>query len=454
MPPRHATFTFTHRVIERGIVRLGFRLSGGPDAPLDLEETFTLPAELGAGVPDSIRASVERALLPLHLACGTSYWKTSCPADVRVEGEPLAGADAAFAEILFAQGLGEFFFRNDLLPPPAPRFPRAPETERSIAPAAPPATVAAGPPLVLLGGGKDSAVSVDLLEAAGEEPVLLAVGRHPWIRRAAEASGRPLLVAERALDPGLFELNARGALNGHVPVTAILMALARVIALLGGHAAVVASNERSASVAHVIAGGLEINHQWSKGLAFERALQAIGERHVPGAPAVFSLLRPFSELAIARMFARSPRWFGAVTSCNANFAIAARPGTPRWCGTCPKCAFVFAVTTPWLADDGRATLFGGVDPLADARNVPLFEELLGLARHVPFECVGTPEETAAALWASHDRGLHADSPVMALFRDRVLPSMTDPAAALAACLRRSEEDAIPERWKRVLDAAG
>ena len=35
---------------------------------------------------------------------------------------------------------------------------------------------------------------------------------------------------------------------------------------------------------------------------------------------------------------------------------------------------------------------------ADEELVSTFEELLGLARFKPFECVGTPEESRWALW--------------------------------------------------------
>lgn len=445
MPPRHAAFTFTHRLLATGgrVIRLGYRLHGGPSPDVELEETLTLPESLHV---DSSEA-LDRALCALHLAAGVSYWKTSCPERIEMEDAPPSDADARFFERLWRHGLGEFFFRNEMSPRDRVAFPRG--TERP--PVEGPGGIEDGAPLVLIGGGKDSAVSIELLREAGESPTLLCVGRHARILQAAAITGLPLLVVDRALSPRLFELNAQGALNGHVPITAILQLVGQVVALLGGFGAVVASNERSASFGNVVLDGCEINHQWSKGLAFERSLQAWSARHLVVGPSMFSLLRPFSELAIAREFARHDAWFDVVTSCNANFGISRRPERPpRWCGTCPKCVFVFAVTAPWLDDAARACLFGG-DFLADERNLPLLEELLGLARHKPFECVGTPDEMRAALWACHARGLLRGA-TRVLFEERVLPFLDDPKALLAGCLAPSDEHLIPARFQPALHA--
>ena len=445
MPPRHDAFTFTHCALDGRVVRLGYRLHGGPGPDVDLEETFTLPAQVGTPEPSE---ALDRALAALHVAAGVSYWKTSCPPLIQRRDGALSEADARFFERLWTHGLGEFFFVNRLSPLGLVRMPAGP-VDRP--PVAGPPGIEDGPALTLIGGGKDSAVSIELLREAGQPQSLLCVGRHARILHAAEVSELPLLVMERSLSPKLFELNAEGALNGHVPITGILQLAAQVVALAGGFGAVVASNERSASSGNVVLEGVEINHQWSKGIDFERSLQAWSARHLVVGPAMFSLLRPFSELAIARELARHERWLPVVTSCNANFSLTS-PGAPRWCGRCPKCVFVFAVTTPWLDDRAREILFGA-DFLDDPLNVPVVLELLGLQGHKPFECVGTADEMRAALWACHERGLHAGSPALAAFRERVLPELDDPAALLSECLRPSERHLVPARFQPALHAA-
>jgi hypothetical protein len=422
MAPRHRRFRFTHRVLEGRALRLGYRLEGGPSADVSLEERFTLPE---GGPPPRLSPAAERVIEALHLAAGVSYWKTSCPEEIVVDAGPLGEEDAAFFEDLYTQGLGELFHENRISPRPRVRFPRG---------AAPRGAVPCGdaaPPIVLLGGGKDSAVSVEILRHAGITPVALSVNAPPWIRRAAAASGVEHLVVSRSLPRELFALNEDGAWNGHVPVTALVLMAAHLVAVLSGHPAVIASNERSASVGNVLWDGLAVNHQWSKGIDFERAWQAWGARHLARGPGSFSLLRPLSELHVARCFASHPRWFGSVTSCNRNFAL--RP------------------EAPWLSADERATLFGR-DILADARTIPIVEELLGLARHKPFECVGTPDEVTAALWLCHERSLHAATPALTLFRERVLPGLRDPQRLVDEALRPSEEHLIPARWAETLHA--
>jgi len=66
-----------------------------------------------------------------------------------------------------------------------------------------------------------------------------------------------------------------GFLNGHVPVTGILSAIAVMAALLDGRDAVVMSNEWSASVATVQAGGRAVNHQYSKSMEFEAGFRQV-----------------------------------------------------------------------------------------------------------------------------------------------------------------------------------
>ena len=61
-----------------------------------------------------------------------------------------------------------------------------------------------------------------------------SVGGHRAARDCAGGRGSPLVVARRALDPALGELNRSGALNGHVPVTAIVSLVAVAQALVTG----------------------------------------------------------------------------------------------------------------------------------------------------------------------------------------------------------------------------
>ena len=89
-----------------------------------------------------------------------------------------------------------------------------------------------------------------------------------------------------------------------MPVTAIITAAALVAAVLERRDAVVLSNEWSASVPTLVAEGIAVNHQWSKGEEFERAFGDLVLATLGPGISVFSYLRPRSELWVSQQFAR------------------------------------------------------------------------------------------------------------------------------------------------------
>ncbi len=164
-------------------------------------------------------------------------------------------------------------------------------------------------------------------------------------------------MARRELDPELGRLNESGALNGHVPVTAIVTAAALLCASLNGYDTVAMANERSASAGNLSWDGVEVNHQFSKSLRVERLLDgALEELDAP--VRAFSVLRPASELAIARAFARLDRYHGAFTSCNTIFRLDPELRGTSWCCECPKCRFVFLALAPFSTPEHLRGIFG------------------------------------------------------------------------------------------------
>ena len=55
--------------------------------------------------------------------------------------------------------------------------------------------------------------------------MLFALGDAEPIAACIAAAGLPYIRVRRRLDPGLFEAQPGGALNGHVPITGILSAI-------------------------------------------------------------------------------------------------------------------------------------------------------------------------------------------------------------------------------------
>ena len=79
------------------------------------------------------------------------------------------------------------------------------------------------------------------------------------------------------------------------------------------------SNEHSASTPNLVRGALEINHQYSKSFEFEAALQKYIHTYISPDLEYFSLLRPLTEVAIAKRFAQHEQYHAIFRSCNTAF---------------------------------------------------------------------------------------------------------------------------------------
>jgi hypothetical protein len=288
-------------------------------------------------------------------------------------------------------------------------------------------------------------VALEAVRRSGLDVALFSIGDAPPIARTVEASGLPRLLVRRELDPLLLDLNARGALNGHVPVTAIVSCAALLTAAARGYDAVAMANERSASAANVSWRGMEINHQFSKSLRAEELLRgAVAE--VPGAPQIFSVLRPASELAIARAFAGLERYHAAFTSCNAVFRLDAERRTGSWCCDCPKCRFVYLALAPFRTPEQMRRIFGR-DLLAEPEQYEGFALLTATGGHKPFECVGEEDESLAAVRLLVADARWRDHVVVAALAAEVLPAHPLPAGDPVAALTLAGEHFIPPQFE-------
>ena len=107
-----------------------------------------------------------------------------------------------------------------------------------------------GRALVAMGGGKDSLVCLQMLRDAGVEVQPACVGGSVLIGDTVKAAGLPLIRIQRDLSPELTDMNAAGAWNGHIPVTAINSAILLCAGLLYGYRYIVFANESSANEEH------------------------------------------------------------------------------------------------------------------------------------------------------------------------------------------------------------
>ncbi|MEU8821101.1 hypothetical protein [Actinoplanes sp. NPDC048796] len=407
----------------------------GPE-PLEFTETITLPVPSSSD--ESRESALYRVLDLLHVVAGVSYFKVGAPRRI-VAPKPLPAEAASFFTAIYTKGMAEYAYRNQL-----PWVLEAVVEVPSGATTAAPIDNAGDRPLSAVGGGKDSIVTLEILRAAGLDPVPFSVNPNPVIKNVNAASGLDALAARRQLDPRLFELNKAGALNGHIPVTAINSLIAIATAVWHGLGPVVMSNERSASDPNLIWNGHEVNHQWSKGVEAEGLLRAAVTAHVGLTEPYFSLLRSLSELHIAQLYARHDRYDDVVTSCNKAFKL--HDPTARWCGDCPKCRFVFLAMAPAMERD-RLTRIFGKDLFADVEQVPGFLELLGIDAHKPFECVGEVEESLVALAMLTD-----DAPVLVALRAAV-PDSAWAEASREDVLTPGGPTFVPAAYAKVLTDA-
>src|ERR1039458_7242832 len=87
-----------------------------------------------------------------------------------------------------------------------------------------------------------------LIEAVRQVgPRLLAVNPHPLVIELAGQTGLELIVTRRRLSPELARLTSVGALNGHVPITAIVSLIAVLGSFVYGYDSIAMAIERSAS---------------------------------------------------------------------------------------------------------------------------------------------------------------------------------------------------------------
>jgi hypothetical protein len=233
-----------------------------------------------------------------------------------------------------------------------------------------------------------------------------------------------------------------GFLNGHVPVTGVLSAVAVLAAVSTGRDAVVMSNERSASEPTLVVDGRSINHQYSKSWSFEQAFSAVLAESIGPGLAYFSLLRPYSELWVAERFAKLRDYHHVFRSCNRAFHINPAARLDHWCGHCDKCCFIDLVLAPFLTPGELAGIFGGLEPLRNEELADQFRALLGLLPdRKPFECVGDIGECQAALaLAARRDDRAADALVQRLAAQ--LPS----DIAAAQLMKASPPDAIPDAY--------
>src|SRR5262245_440580 len=318
-------------------------------------------------------------------------------------------------------------FIDPISPPPAPI--RAPDGPVEL--------------LAFCGGGKDSLVALKLLERAGLPFATLgyahsiygaAEPQHALLDRVAGVTARARAERQWVIDDLLDAPVAR--LRPALGVKYILAAetpasvfAALPIALARGYRGLVVAHEASANSGNLEWNGEVVNHQWGKGWDAEQLLDGYVRRALVANLRYFSVLQPVHDEVIFELLARHPELATRTHWCNLR-----KPG----CGACAKCAYVWLQFAAHLPRDVVDRTFGG-DLGERPDNERWFREMLGLAEHTPFECVGSAPAARLALSLARARGFAG--PRLASYAEAVGP--VDVAAIAAPLLEVGDRHGMP-----------
>lgn len=340
---------------------------------------------------------MKKMIFSLGMVELVSYWKITCSPQVVIEAGALNKDQILWWKDLYFNGLGEFFYVNKITEADQEGFMEivcelgeenkqkndygkkqdTKGSEKGI--------------LVPVGGGKDSAVTLELLKSA-DVPVFAYIinprGATIHTTESAKLDADHVVSVHRTLDKRMLQLNKEGFLNGHTPFSALVAFSTVIAARMAGLSYIALSNESSANESTVQ--GSTVNHQYSKSFKFETDFHRYQTDYLPGSAYYFSMLRPLSEFQIAKYFAKQKQYHAIFRSCNAGSK------TDSWCGHCPKCLFVYFILSPFLSREEVKEIFG-TDMLEDETMQSTMEQLVGIQEEKPFECVGSRDEINTAL---------------------------------------------------------
>lgn len=355
---------------------------------------------------DCRRWSEDRLMQDMIFSLGMveliSYWKIACPPTVTVEAGRLNQDQIDWWKDLYFNGLGEFFYVNGIKEADPNHFmdiqcagqlkdPCTDQYKERHEECGVETDGKGNGVLVPIGGGKDSAVTLELLRLAGKPVCAYIINPRGATIHTTEVAGLDashVISAKRTLDSNMLELNRQGYLNGHTPFSALVAFSGIIAARMHGLTMVALSNESSANESTVQ--GSTVNHQYSKSFKFEEDFHYYQTTYLKGSAYYFSMLRPLSEFQIARFFAGQKQYHGIFRSCNAGSK------TDSWCGHCPKCLFVYLILSPFLKPQEVRDIFGR-NMLDDWDMKETLDQLIGIEEEKPFECVGSRDEINTAI---------------------------------------------------------
>lgn len=353
---------------------------------------WTFPKPKGIELDENSRIVFENAVFNMGMVELISYQKATCSPNIIVRAGKLNEDQINWWKKLYVNGLGEFFFVNNIVDEmnvetfveitseSSKEFKILKELQNLSG------------NIIPVGGGKDSVVTLEALKGNLESKTCYIInprGASLVTAKIAGYSEENTYTPTRVLDKKLIDLNSKGFLNGHTPFSAIVAFSSYIAAIILKKKHIVLSNESSANEINIA--GTNINHQYSKSIEFENDfINYIQDNICLAGPKYFSLLRPLGEWQIVRAFVKTPKYFSDFKSCNVGSK------TDIWCENCAKCLYVYIMLAAFLSEEDRSKIFK-TNLLDKSSLKDIFNGLVLPDYNKPFECVGTKEEIDLAV---------------------------------------------------------
>jgi len=329
---------------------------------------------------------VKNIIFNLGIVEGISYYKTTCSPIYKIECGTLDSYQKDWWQKLIYNGLGELRYVNGFSQIPMNEFiiieALEDNTDNTI-----PETITKNfkGNLIPIGGGKDSIVTLELLKKYNNTPFMFFHKRVASYETCITFGFKheDIFEIDRYLDDDMLEMNKKGYINGHVPISAMIAFSSYLATVLLGKKYIVLSNEASSNEGNIPE--TNINHQYSKSFEFESDFNNYATKYFSKDIQYFSLLRPISEYQITKQLAKYPKYLPIFKSCNAGIK------ENKWCNKCSKCLFVYSLLLPIIGEEKTIKIFNS-NLLNDIELNDIFEKLIGIQCEKPFECVGTKEE--------------------------------------------------------------
>ncbi len=425
-----------------GIVHLNYSM----DNDIKFKETINFNTDLNKLSKNHLH-TLKKVLNFLSVIAGISYYKSYIPKEICAKNTPLSKEEQDFVYKIYLYGLGEFSCRNDIDLKKHLNFIFTDSKQQSTDKLQLPQRST-----ILIGGGKDSITSLEIMKNSNEELLTLAINPAKPIIDTIKISGISPIFIQRKLDPILFELNNSGAYNGHIPITAIVSTISLCAAIIYGFNNIIISNERSANEGNIVHNDITVNHQYSKSMEFELDFNNFINNNITPSISYFSLLRPLSELHIARLFLQKNNYDNIFTSCNRAFKINKneKDSSKLWCCECPKCRFVFLIMATFTNPERLINIFGK-NLLDDISQLDDYKQLCGLSGHKPWECVGELQESAAAIYQLSKNKNWQNSKIIKIIKNDIKEKYPDIETIWNKLLTASKHHNIPKKYLQILE---